>query len=592
MIVPMIKYTFLVFHAEYSSFLDDLHNAGLLHIVEKNKELSNGILSKYEEIKFVKNQIKFLEKVKTETQEKSEETVISATEILNKLSENRKKQEQSEAEKSGLKKEIAKNKIWGNFSHEKINLLKEKDINIRLFACSEKVFHQIENQNFFVEIIEKSGGKIYFAAIEKETKIEIDAEEFSIPQKTVSQLESELKEVESHFSEIEKETKNLKQYIPILKKHLSELNNQIDYEKVVSNTKFEAKEKVKVLEGWLPQDAENNFEKRLSENDLFFTKQKATEKDKPPILLRNNFFARLFEPIGKLFSLPSYGELDLTPFFAPFFMLFFGFCLGDAGYGIFMLLAASIYKLKAKEAVKPFLTLAQFLGSATVLFGALSGTVFGVNLIETKITALDNIRNLFLSSDQMFNLALVIGFFQILFGLIIQAANKIKANGFQYGIQPLAWILLLVSLLDKYLLNYTGEIAQYSIYLSLFLIIFFSSPKGSILSRLGTGLWDLYGITGFFGDVLSYIRLFALGISSSILGFVINDIAIRFYDAIPVVGVILFIVFLVIGHAANLMISSLGSFVHPMRLTFVEFYKNAGFTGGGKEYKPFKKIKN
>lgn len=589
MIIPMTKYTFLVFHAEYSSFLNDLHNAGLLHIEEKNKELSSEVLSKYEEIKTVKNQIKFLEKIKTENKKQENKSDISANEILIKLSENKKQQEDFEAKKAGLKKEIDKNNIWGDFSYKEINFLKEKGIKIRLFACAEKVFHQIENSNFFVEIIEKNGGKIYFAAIEKDKKIEIDAEEFPIPQKTISQLESELKDVEKCLSEIVKENKMLKQHIPILKKHLYELTNLIDYEKVICNTKSEAKEKIKVLEGWLPKNSENNFEKNIAKNDLFFIKQKATEKDKPPILLRNNFFSRLFEPIGKLFSLPSYGELDLTPFFAPFFMLFFGFCLGDAGYGIFMLLAASIYKLKAKKSAKPFLTLAQFLGSATILFGALSGTVFGVNLIETKIETLSNIRNLFLSSDQMFNLALVIGFFQIMFGLIIQAANKIKANGILYGIQPLGWILLLISLLDKYLLKQAGDISQYSIYLSLFLIVFFSSPKGSILSRLGKGLWDLYGITGFFGDILSYIRLFALGISSSILGFVINDIAIRFYDAIPVVGVVLFIVFLVIGHAANLMISSLGSFVHPMRLTFVEFYKNAGFTGGGKEYKPFKK---
>jgi V/A-type H+-transporting ATPase subunit I len=103
------------------------------------------------------------------------------------------------------------------------------------------------------------------------------------------------------------------------------------------------------------------------------------------------------------------------------------------------------------------------------------------------------------------------------------------------------------------------------------------------------GLWELYGITGFFGDLLSYIRLFALGISSAILGFVINNIAGQFREGFGWAGIPLFVVFMVVGHTANLLIAALGAFVHPMRLTFVEFYKNAGFAGGGKPYKPLSK---
>ena len=105
--------------------------------------------------------------------------------------------------------------------------------------------------------------------------------------------------------------------------------------------------------------------------------------------------------------------------------------------------------------------------------------------------------------------------------------------------------------------------------------------------RIGKGLWDVYGMaTGIFGDLLSYIRLFSLGISSSILGIVINNVAMSILG-IPYIGPLLFVVFLVIAHLGNIAISSLGAFVHPMRLTFVEFYKNAGFKGGGKQYKPF-----
>jgi V/A-type H+-transporting ATPase subunit I len=193
-----------------------------------------------------------------------------------------------------------------------------------------------------------------------------------------------------------------------------------------------------------------------------------------------------------------------------------------------------------------------------------------------------------INSNQAFNLALGLGFVQIIFGLVIQAVNKIMQFGYKYAVTPLAWIILLLSIADLTLTRQTGIVAQYGAYLSIAAILFYNDPDAALPARIGKGIWQLYGITGFIGDLLSYIRLFALGISSAILGLVINDLAGRMND-IPYIGWALFIVFLVVGHGANLLIASLGAFVHPLRLTFVEFYKNAGFTGGGKAYKPFGK---
>ena len=121
------------------------------------------------------------------------------------------------------------------------------------------------------------------------------------------------------------------------------------------------------------------------------------------------------------------------------------------------------------------------------------------------------------------------------------------------------------------------------------LIVFFNNPDINIFARFGSAIWNAYNVvTGVFGDLLSYIRLFALGISSAILGFVFNDIASQFLS-IKYFGWIPFVLLLVFGHGINLFLASLGGFIHPMRLIFVEFYKNADFIGGGKEYKPFTK---
>ena len=299
-----------------------------------------------------------------------------------------------------------------------------------------------------------------------------------------------------------------------------------------------------------------------------------------------------------MFSLPAYSELDLTVFFAPFFMMFFGFCLGDAGYGLLFIIGAGLYKLKAKKEIKPYLSLIQFLGVATVIFGTISGTLFGINLIETEISLLADYKSLFLNPDKMFNLALLLGGLQIVYGLFIKAANQIKQYGFVYSLATFGWLIVILGSVAYTILSSSKIIPPHKTILHIilafggFFIVFFSDPEINIFSRIGKGVWDIYStLTGIFGDLLSYIRLFALGLSSAILGFVINDIALQILGASKIVGPVFFVIFLLLGHTLNILISSLGSFVHPMRLTFVEFYKNAGFKGGGEEYKPFSKTK-
>jgi len=138
------------------------------------------------------------------------------------------------------------------------------------------------------------------------------------------------------------------------------------------------------------------------------------------------------------------------------------------------------------------------------------------------------------------------------------------------------------------------EIAQYVV-LSIagILIFLLNNIKRNVFVNIGSGLWDTYNmVTGLLGDLLSYIRLFALGVSSSVLGLVFNDIAFSLSGDTPVVSQLILVLILVLGHGINIFMSGLGSLVHPMRLTFVEFYKNAGFSGGGKKYSPFKTINN
>jgi V/A-type H+-transporting ATPase subunit I len=215
---------------------------------------------------------------------------------------------------------------------------------------------------------------------------------------------------------------------------------------------------------------------------------------------------------------------------------------------------------------------------------------------EGDFSLLKSFRHLMQDSISMFYLAIIIGGFQIIFGMIVKIINITIQRGFKHSLSTLGWVILLITVIIFKGGEAAGIInpeAAKPFFYSLMgiagvLIFFLNNLTINIFLRVGSGVWDTYNIaTSVFGDLLSYIRLFALGISSAILGFVFNDISSQFLS-IPYVGWIFFVLLLVVGHGINIFMAALGGFIHPMRLTFVEFYKNAGFKGGGKEYKPFR----
>jgi len=591
MIVPMKKYAFLVHHSDYVAFLEGLRELGVLHVQYRELEPSADLEEKKELREDIEETLKALrhrivEERKLEQLPAKPSEGLEVVRSFQKLSD---KVEDLQQELDAVNKEIEFQKPWGDFSVEQLENLRQAEIYVRFFVGPIKKFDSAWAEKYTLEVINDLSPDRYFVIFTRhEEELDIDAEEVSAPSASLSALQQKRAGLKEKINRINAQ---LDEFVltaqPAIEAALHEVENTIQLYTVVESTRKEANERIMLLEGFVPKPRERKLLEFCDEQKVPFLNKRPEPEDEPPVLLRNSWFSRLFEPIGKLFALPMYQEMDLTPYFAPFFMLFFGFCLGDAGYGILILLGATIYKFRADEDWKPILTLAQFLGGATILLGILTGTVFGLNLLEDRYAFLGEIRNFMLDSDQTFRLALILGMVQILFGLVVKAMNNTRQYGWLHAITPVGWIILLLSLLDVALLELVTPYSTYAAWLGVGLILLFNDPEAGIFSRLGKGVWELYGITGIFGDLLSYIRLFALGIASAILGFVVNDIALQILNGLNYLGPVLFVIFLLIGHGINLLMASLGAFVHPMRLTFVEFYKNAGFKGGGREYKPF-----
>jgi V/A-type H+-transporting ATPase subunit I len=353
------------------------------------------------------------------------------------------------------------------------------------------------------------------------------------------------------------------------------------------------------LEGWVPAQKVGLLEDNLCQAGLPLKLElrEPASGEQPPLLLKNNRFIRRIEPLLKLYGLPRYRDLDPSYFFAPFMVLFFGICLSDAGYGLVFLLAAHLMEKKLgpkNPALVLPLKLCQAFAVSTILVGIITGSVFGYEFASRQWILLDVSVG---AGDPMlfFYLALGLGVLHLSFSYLL---GMLQASSYQGVLQKLATLLVLwggVILVSRNIWfagASCGQILHYAgsgvIVAGLLLTLLFSSEHKNWLARLGLGLWSIYGLTGLIGDLLSYARLFGLGIATSAIASVMNQLAGMAYGgAGPVLGIPLAGLILAAGHSFNLALSILGSTVHSARLHFVEAFKNF-FQGGGIEYKPFK----
>lgn len=601
MIAKMKKLTFLVYHKEYDAFLNHIRDLGVIHVLMKSQGAAeNSALQ--ESIRWSSryaSAIKFLQGLNG-TAVHNQGDVLKGKEALLAVETLQQEDQHLSQRLQTAEKELALLEPWGDFDLKNVKRLHDAGYQIGFYLCSDKQFSQEWIDKYNAVVINRVGAKVYFVTITpNHLMVELDVEAARLPETSLSSLKERLEMIHKEQEQIDTRLKQLAEtVISDLQAAQVDLHAQIEFSKVVLSTDSLADNKLMLLEGWAPSERVEEIKHFLSESEVYYEIAEPKPEENVPICLNNKGFFRLFEPIMRLYMLPKYNELDLTPFFAPFFMLFFGLCLGDSGYGLFMLLAVTIYRLIAKNitaTMKPVLTLVQLLGVSTMACGLLTGTCFGFNLYEIQLPFFQSLKEtISLDNQQMFNLSLILGGVQIIFGMILKAVNQSIQFGFKYAVGTIGWLLILVSTAIAFaapgFMSMGGNIHLIFLALGGLMAYLYNSPDKNIFVNLGLGLWDSYNMaTGLLGDILSYVRLFALGLSGGILASVFNSLAVGMSPDNVIAGPIVMVLIFVIGHAINIFMNVLGAMVHPMRLTFVEFFKNAGYEGGGKEYKPFKK---
>ncbi|HCC17289.1 MAG: V-type ATP synthase subunit I [Bacteroidetes bacterium GWD2_45_23] len=603
MIAKMKKFTFLAFHKEYDRFLHDLRDLGMIHVVEQNRtEADEESLQQ-----FVAEAKKLGETIKTLKKNRDKKTTIASNEpnvvVGKKIPATI---ETIEQRKSSLNqqlqvavKEREALRPWGDFDPENIHRLRRAGYQVHFFISPDNKYNTEWETIHDAVVLKNESSKTYFMTINHTGQMSdlLDLEEIRLPDVSLSALDKLILSLREKIDAEDEALRKLSDHLPSVEAALNELEAQMTFQKVSQSATPLADAKLMLLQGWAPAEKTPEIVSYMESKDAWFEVSDPMPDDNVPIQLRNNGFFRIFEPIAELYMLPKYNEIDLTPYFAPFYMLFFGLSLGDIGYGLFLFTVATLVKLfqkrKLSTGVKTILSLVQVLGASTMVAGLLTGGFFGFAIYDLDNPVSQALKEkAYFNNNQMFMLSLVLGVIQILFGMCLKAANRIKQFGMIHALSTIGWIVLLSSVIFAYLfpalMPMGGTLHLVLLGFAAILIYFFNSPGKNPAVNLGLGLWDTYNMaTGLLGDVLSYVRLFALGLSGGILASVFNSLAVGMSPDNAIAGPIVAILIFLIGHAINIFMNVLGAIVHPVRLTFVEFYKNAEFTGGGKKYTPF-----
>ena len=610
MITKMKKLTFLIHNGEYEQFLEQLRALGVVHVIRKQQgAVQDSALQ--EDIALLgrcKTALRELEPLKETSHSRDGSFCVdSATqkepsllcEVPTKVLE---QYDLIESEKvvqdqvlQALSRDRAQLLPWGDFDPKSVERLQEAGYTVRFYSCPLRAFRDEWADKYGAIEILRDKQKVNFVTVTHADVVpDIDAEQVHLPEMSLSSVEADIEKTRKAIDAIPvKKAQLAAQGVPVLQKAIAELDSKIDFSRVRLTGEKLADDHLLLLEGWAPAAQIDETCRALDMRGVFYDVSDPTPDDEIPIQLSNNKFAKLFEPLTKLYMLPTYQELDLTLFFAPFFMLFFGLCLGDTGYGLLMIVALPIFT-KLFQLINPNFSkwLVVLFGASTMLCGLLSGTFFGFNMYNLDIPFVQTMKGiLYTDNSTMFTVSLCIGVVQILFGMGIKAVNLAIQCGFKYALSTIGWLVLLITIGVVVLagLDFKSPVIMGILIVAGVLIFLFNSPGKNPLLNIGLGLWDTYNMaTGLLGDVLSYVRLFALGLSGGILANVFNSMAIGMKPDNPVAGFIVMVLIFVIGHALNIFMNILGAIVHPMRLTFVEFFKNAGYAGGGVEYRPFR----
>ena len=610
MITKMTKYSFILLTGEKEGFLEQLQELGVVDISRSVKPVDQDSSEMLAKATKAKKTIEFLEGIDYTKDADYEAISKTTTHIEGSPVEYvdgcKARISVLESDLANTLKQVSARYPWGEFDKAALDGLADLGYKVRYYSVDEKRFDPQWAELYPLQVVSNHNKNVWFVTVSPKDEVySFPVQETAAPEGTAAQADAEVADIKSEIVKCKAGLMNAKDYIPAIKESCNSDLVELDRYLADNAAVGAAEDMLTLFTGFAPAENDTELVEAFEKMGILYIKEDAVQEDNPPIKLKNNWFTRQFEVFTEMYGMPVYTEFDPTPIVAPFYLLFFAMCMGDAGYGIILLLFGlllnkGILKVGMFDGLGNIISL---LGAGTILVGTVLGTFFGTSLVDAAwvpqwlkscmIVGDIEIPSIGVLNIQMI-LAMGIGIFHICLAMTVKAICYTKRFGIKENIATWGWLLLIVGGVVLALLGVgkilSPEAMKWAVIavggISALAIYIFNTPGRNPLVNIGAGLWDTYNMaTGILGDVLSYLRLFALGLAGGMLGQAFNNLAISVKGDSPVTW-LPFVLILVIGHVMNIMLSGLGAFVHPMRLTFMEYFKNAGYEGKGAAYNP------
>ena len=592
MIAPMTKYSFILLKGDQEGLLEKLQEIGLVDITRSVKPIDDKSAAILADAERKHALLQSLDKVEipeglahTAVSGDPEETAKAALDHLAELEEALKAAE----------KEAAASEPWGEYDRDKLRAVEDAGIPVHFHITPAKAFKAEWADQYALSVVNELDGKVYYVVAGEDPLP--DALKRG-PKASVTDIQARIATLQANIDREKAVLAGVKDVRGKIenaaRRNLSDLDLYLASQAAVPA----AENTLVTLVGYAPAEDEEAVTKALDATGEYYFKDAAVVEDNPPISFRNNKFVRMFEVLTDMYGRPAYNGFDPTPFIAVFFLLFFAFCMGDAGYGLILIVIGLL--LKKVDSFKDYAPLVVTLGIGTTVIGFLFHTFFSMDIAEWSIfKGFPFLPSKIAGYDGTMVLALIVGIVHLCLAMVVKTYNQTKVKGFANSLGTWGWTLLivggtavgalaLIGVLDKDITKWViialGVVSAAGIFL-------LNDLHRNPLINIGSGLWETYNtVTGLLGDVLSYLRLYALGLAGSMLGKAFNDIGgMILGDGSNLVMWIPFILIVLVGHTLNIAMAALGAFVHPLRLNFLEFFKNSGYEAAGRNYNPLKK---
>lgn len=609
MIVPMNKITLLVTNQSRENALKELRKFGAVHVTAlKNISSEEGIK--------LEDQIQAIQKTIDSLPEKPEHIKPvdkPVSEIVEEILELQNKKDKINQEKEALLTELGWFSEWGETTIASIRKIQESGLYIRFYKVP-KNFVKTLPQDKEIFTINQGKNTVNIVLVTKTPDDHLSHKEDHIPEKELDEIKSSITNCDNEIKKVDTRLLELSANRVQLKELQTKFMKKLEFDQVKTGMKKE--ETFSYLQGFIPQDSANELKNEADKNGWAYIIDEPTDEDDVPTHIKNPKWLNIVKPVFSFMgTVPGYKEIDISFWFSIFFSIFVGILIGDAGYGCLFLGMTLFAHFKARKAKNKELIYLMYILSSTIIgWGTLSGTWFGVEefsripflqqFIIPQIASFDVTSGFSDNQNFIIGLCLLIGAIHLTIAHLIQFVRRIK---FLNAISHLGWICILwasyfvaeLLILGNPLPELYIEIIKKNINPTLYLLaigiplaLFFSfEGKFSLKSLISVFTIKLFpfvfDVIGAFADVVSYLRLFAVGLASVIVANSFNALAIG--AGVTGIGTAIKAILIMIGgHTLNIVLGAMSVIVHGLRLNLLEFSGHLGMEWSGHAYKPFK----